>query len=74
MEYRVVLVSDGYVIGRYSSFCSSTVPNLTGEYNFTIQAIPERPNGLLLALANTTDLVYAIGTKERKVITNPLIL
>lgn len=51
--------------------CLCTVPQLTGEYNFTIQAIPQRPNGLLLALTNSTDLVYAIGTREGKV-TNPI--
>lgn len=50
------------------------VPGLTDKYNFTIRAIPERPNGLLLALTNETDLIYAIGTKEGKVTTNPVML
>lgn len=70
MSLSVILA----IIGRSSSFCLYTVPELTGEYNFTIQAIPERPNGLLLALANNTDLLYAIGTRERKVITNLTML
>lgn len=54
------------------SFSHYTVPNLTEDSNFTVQAIPERPNGLLLALTNgqNKDLVYAIGMKEGKVITN----
>ena len=51
----------------YCSVCVvGTVPELT-EDNFTIQAIPQRPNGLLLALANSTDLIYAIGTREGQV-------
>ena len=67
LSWSVILVLVLYV---YRS-CLFVVPELTGEYNFTIQAIPERPNGLLLALTNNTDLVYAIGTRERKVINNP---
>lgn len=51
----------------YCSVCVvGAVPELT-EDNFTIQAIPQRPNGLLLALANSTDLIYAIGTREGQV-------
>ena len=52
-----------------SSF-AGTVPELTDGDNFTIEAIPQRPNGLLLALVNNTDLVYAIGTREGKVMSN----
>ena len=60
----------------YTSFSHYTVPNLTGEYNFTIQAIPERLNGLLLALTNVHNkgLVYAIGMKEGKVIANNIMM
>lgn len=55
-------------------FNHNTVPELPVEFNSIIQAIPERLNGLFLALINNTDLVFAIGTREGKVMTILIIL
>jgi len=35
--------------------------------NLSIEAIPERRNGLLLAIVSNTSLVYGVGVREGKV-------
>ena len=59
-----------YILILFLSSFAGTVPELTDGDNFTVQAIPWRPNGLLIAMVNNTDLVYAIGTREGKVMSN----